>query len=183
MKLAAKRLVLSLTLCWFLALGFSTIQAQSPAPQQPGLSFVCQLNVKIGTAYVVGETPRGTRRIIPILGGTVEGPSLKGEILPGGADWQIVRKDGVAELEAHYQFKTDDGVIIYIKNVGLRVATTEVAARIARGEQVNPAEYYFRAIPKFEAPSGKYDWMNNAIFICTAFRNPETVVIQVWKVL
>ncbi|SOD80593.1 DUF3237 domain-containing protein [Spirosoma fluviale] len=152
-------------------------------PAAPGLSFVGQLNVKIGPAYVVGETPHGLRRIIPILGGTVEGPGLKGEILPGGSDWQVVRKDGVAELEAHYQFKTDDGVIIYIKNVGLRVATPDIAARIGRGEQVSPNEYYFRAIPKFEAPAGKYDWMNNAIFICTAFRNPENVVIQVWKVL
>ncbi|GAB3014641.1 DUF3237 domain-containing protein [Spirosoma pulveris] len=152
-------------------------------PPAPGLSFVGQLNVKIGPAYVVGETPHGIRRIIPILGGTIEGPGLKGEILPGGSDWQVVRKDGVAELEAHYQFKTDDGVIIYIKNSGLRVATPDVAARIGRGEQVSPSEYYFRAIPKFEAPAGKYDWMNNAIFVCTAFRNPENVVIQVWKVL
>ncbi|WP_425290995.1 DUF3237 domain-containing protein [Spirosoma linguale] len=160
-----------------------TFAQKVAVPPAPGLSFVGQLNVKVGSAYVVGETPHGTRRIIPILGGTVEGPGLKGDILPGGSDWQIVRKDGVAELEAHYQFKTDDGVIIYIKNVGLRVATPDVAARIGRGEQVSPSEYYFRAIPKFEAPTGKYDWMNNAIFICTAFRNPENVVIQVWKVL
>ena len=156
---------------------------KTDSPPAPGLAFVGQLNVKVGTPYVVGETPHGLRRIIPILGGTVDGPNVKGEILPGGDDWQIVRKDGVAELEAHYQFKTDDGVIIYVKNVGLRVATPEVAARIGRGEQVSPTEYYFRTIPKFEAPTGKYDWMNNAIFICTAFRNPETVVIQVWKVL
>jgi hypothetical protein len=160
-----------------------TFSQSAQAPPAPGLAFVGQLNVKIASAYVVGETPHGLRRIVPILGGTVEGPGLKGEILPGGSDWQVVRKDGVAEVEAHYQFKTDDGVIIYIKNVGLRVATPEVAARIGRGEQVSPSEYYFRAIPKFEAPAGKYDWMNNAIFICTAFRNPENVVIQVWKVL
>ncbi|GAB4005265.1 DUF3237 domain-containing protein [Spirosoma migulaei] len=160
-----------------------TAAQKAESPPAPGLSFVGQLNVKVGAPYVVGETPHGLRRIIPILGGTVDGPNLKGEILSGGADWQIVRKDGVAELEAHYQFKTDDGVIIYVKNVGLRVATPEVAARIGRGEQVSPTEYYFRAVPRFEAPPGKYNWMNNAIFICTAFRNPETVVIQVWKVL
>lgn len=174
-----------LTWCTLLLtlVGFQSLAQSASQPPAPGLSFVGQLMVKIGPAYVVGETPHGLRRIIPILGGTVEGPLLKGEILPGGADWQVVRKDGVAELEAHYQFKTDDGVIIYIKNVGLRVATPEVAARIGRGEPVSPTEYYFRAIPKFEAPAGKYDWMNNAIFICTAFRNPENVVIQVWKVL
>lgn len=160
------------------ALGF----AQTPS-NPPGLEYVCELKVKLNKPYVVGETPHGLRRIIPIIGGTVEGPKVNGEILNGGADWQIVRKDGVAELEAHYQIKTDDGVIIYIKNLGLRVATPEVAARIGRGETVNPSEYYFRAIPKFEAPIGKYEWMNNAIFLCTGERNPDNVVIKVWKLL
>ncbi|GAA4469031.1 DUF3237 domain-containing protein [Nibrella saemangeumensis] len=158
--------------------------AQKPEkPEAPQLEFVCELRVKIDKAYVVGETPHGLRRIIPIVGGTFAGPKLKGNILNGGADWQIVRKDGVAELEAHYQMKTDDGVIIYIKNTGLRVATPEVAARIGRGEPVSSSEYYFRAAPKFEAPAGKYEWMNNAIFICTAERNPDSVIINVWKVL
>lgn len=152
-------------------------------PKAPGLEYVCELKVKLNAPYVVGETPHGLRRIIPIVGGTVDGPKIKGEILNGGADWQIVRKDGVAELEAHYQIKTDDGVTIYIKNLGLRVATPEVAARIGKGEQVSPSEYYFRAIPKFEAPIGKYDWMNNTIFVCTGERNPDHVVIKVWKLL
>ncbi len=154
--------------------------AQNPAA--PSLEFIFELKVKIDKPYIVGETPHGLRRIIPILGGTVEGDKIKGEILTGGADWQIVRADGVAELEAHYQIKTNDGVTIYVKNVGLRVATPEVAARIGKGEYVAPSEYYFRAVPKFEAPKGKYEWMNNAIFICKGIRNPDNVVIQVWKV-
>jgi hypothetical protein len=124
-------------------------------PEAPGLEYVCELKIKLKPALVVGETSHGTRRIIPITGGSFEGPKMKGEILDGGADWQIVRKDGVSELEAHYQIKTDDGVVIYIKNVGLRVATPEIAAKIAKGEVVSPNDYYFRAIPKFEAPIGK----------------------------
>ena len=72
-------------------------------PEAPKLEYVCELKVKIKPALIVGETPHGTRRIIPIVGGTFEGLSMKGEVLDGGADWQIVRKDGVAELEAHYQ--------------------------------------------------------------------------------
>ena len=153
-------------------------------PDAPGLAFVCELKVKIKPAIIVGETPHGTRRIIPIIGGVFEGPLMKGEILEGGADWQIVRKDGVSELEAHYQIKTDDGVVIYIKNVGLRVATPEIAAKIARGEVVSPNDYYFRAIPKFDAPiDSKYEWLNNAIFVCRGIRNPDGVVIQVWKIL
>jgi len=149
----------------------------------PQLEFFCELNVKLDPALVVGETPHGTRRIIPITGGKVEGPKIKGEILKGGADWQVVRKDGVSELEAHYQFRTDDGVIIYIKNVGVRVASPEVAAKISRGEKVDATQYYFRATPRFEAPEGRYGWINDSIFICTGERLPDAVLIKVWKVL
>ncbi len=161
---------------------FSMKNIAQNIPDAPGLEFICELKINLKPPYIVGETPHGLRRIIPIIGGTFEGPKIKGEVLDGGADWQIVRKDGVAELEAHYQIKTDDGVIIYIKNTGLRVATPEVAARIGRGEIVPASEYYFRAVPKFEAPAGKYSWMNNAIYICKGIRNPNNVAIQVWKV-
>jgi len=162
---------------------FLIFPLMSFAQNQPSLEYFCELTVKLDPALVVGETPHGMRRIIPIIGGTVTGPSIKGEILKGGADWQIVRKDGVAELEAHYQFKTDDGVIIYIKNIGIRVATPEVAARIAKGEKVDPSQYYFRAVPKFEAPAGKYEKINNAIYVCTGERLPDAVLIKVYKVL
>ncbi|MDZ7899777.1 MAG: DUF3237 domain-containing protein [Arcicella sp.] len=167
----------------FLLLSFSMNIYAQKTPQAPDLEFVCELKIKLKAPFIVGDTPHGLRRIILIVGGTFEGPKMKGEVLDGGADWQIVRKDGVSELEAHYQIKTDDGVIIYIKNIGLRVATPEVTARIGRGEQVNPSEYYFRAMPKFEAPAGKYEWMNNSIFICKGIRNPDNVTIQVWKVM
>ncbi|MFM6914798.1 MAG: DUF3237 domain-containing protein, partial [Aquirufa sp.] len=149
----------------------------------PALDFFCELKVKLDPALIVGETPHGTRRIIPIIGGTVEGPKIKGEILNGGADWQILRADGVTELEAHYQFRTDDGTLIYVKNTGIRAATPEIAARLARGEKVDANEYYFRAMPKFDAPKGKYDWVNNSLFVCTGERLPDYVLIRVWKVM
>lgn len=149
----------------------------------PSLEFFCELNVKLDPALVVGETPHGTRRIIPIIGGTVSGPKIKGEIIRGGADWQVVRKDGVTELEAHYQFKTDDGVLIYVKNIGIRAATPEIAAKIAKGEKVDPSEYYFRAAPKFEAPTGKYQFINDALYVCSGERLPDSVLIKVYKVL
>lgn len=153
------------------------------AQEAPRLEFFCELDVTLDPALVVGDTPHGTRRIILITGGTVTGPDIKGEILKGGADWQIVRRDGVAELEAHYQFKTDDGMVVYIKNVGVRVATPEVAAKIAKGETVDPGQYYFRATPRFEAPAGKYAWINDTIFICTGERKMNSVVLKVWRVL
>jgi hypothetical protein len=155
----------------------------SQAQTAPALDFFCELKVKLDPALIVGETPHGTRRIIPIIGGTVEGPKIKGEILNGGADWQILRADGVTELEAHYQFRTDDGTLIYVKNTGIRAATPEIAARLAKGEKVDANEYYFRATPKFEAPKGKYDWVNNSLFVCTGERLPDYVLIRVWKVM
>ena len=153
------------------------------AQDAPRLEFFCELNVSLDPAVVVGDTPHGTRRIIPITGGSVSGPGISGEILNGGADWQIVRKDGVAELEAHYQFKTEEGTIVYIKNIGVRVATPEIAAKIARGEHVDANQYYFRTTPRFEAPAGKYAWVNDAIFVCTGERKATSVVLKVWKVM
>lgn len=155
----------------------------SQAQTAPALDFFCELKVKLDPALIVGETPHGTRRIIPIIGGTVEGPKIKGEILNSGADWQILRADGVTELEAHYQFRTDDGTLIYVKNTGIRAATPEIAARLAKGEKVDANEYYFRAMPKFDAPKGKYDWVNNSLFVCTGERLPDYVLIRVWKVM
>lgn len=154
------------------------------AQDAPKLEFFCELQVKLSPALSVGETAHGTRRIIPIVGGTVEGPGIKGDIFNGGADWQVVRKDGVAELEAHYQFKTDDGSIVYVKNIGVRVATPDVAARIARGEKVDASQYYFRAIPKLETSlSSKYAWINDTIFVCTGERMPDAVKIRIYKLL
>ncbi len=154
------------------------------AQDAPKLEFFCELHVKLSPALTVGETAHGTRRIIPITGGTVEGPGIKGEIITGGADWQVVRKDGVTELEAHYQFKADDESIIYVKNIGVRVATPEVAARIAKGEKVDASQYYFRAIPTLEAPlTSKYAWINNTIFVCTGERMPDSVKIRIFKLL
>lgn len=176
MKKNASKILILLFILKCTSLGAQTID-------KPDLEFVCTLNVQIAKAIVVGETARGVRRIIPITGGTFDGPKMRGTIVDGGADWQIIRADGVAEIEALYTLKTDDSTFIYIRNPGMRVATPEVAARIGRGEVVSPTEYYFRTAPKFEAPKGKYDWLNNAIFICKAIRMPTFVKIEVWKVL
>ena len=95
----------------------------------------------------------------------------------------MVRTDGVAELEAHYQFTTDDDVTIYIKNIGLRAAAPEITAQIARGEKVDAKQYYFRTVAKFEAPPGKYAWVNDTIFICTGERLQDAVILKVFRVL
>jgi hypothetical protein len=131
----------------------------------------------------LGATPHGRRRIVPILGGTVRGPRLEAEILPGGDDWQSVRSDGVVELVARYSILTKDGVEIAVVNRGLRRAPPEVMERLARGEAVDPALVYCRTTPQFEAPAGPYDWLNRSVFVASAERRPDTVRIEVSEVL
>ena len=148
----------------------------------PKLEFVCELKINVGKPLQVGETTAGQRRIIPILGGTFKGPNMQGVILEGGADWQLIKKDGVAEIDARYTLQTDDSTLIYISNKGIRVASPEVLKKLSNNETVNPNEYYFRTIPVFETASEKYNWLTRSIFIAKGIRNPGNVVIQVWMV-
>ncbi len=149
-----------------------SIRAQSYQPKEtPQLEFAMQLRVTLDNAYVVGETPHGRRQVIPITGGTFEGPLLKGTILSGGADYQLGSADGSrTELEAIYSIRTNDGVNIHVRNRGL----------ICTGES-----FYFKAAPQFEAPAdSKYAWLNNAIFVCQPEWNNsfKGIVLNVWKV-
>ena len=150
------------------------IKAQENAPQ---LEYVVELKVKCEGAYQVGQTSHGNRFIIPIVGGTFEGPKMKGTILPGGADYQLQDNEhGRTEVEAIYSIKTDDGVNIHVRNKGL-ICT-------GKDENGNP-QFYFRTTPQFEAPfDSKYAWLNNAIFVCQpAFGgNDGTINLKIWKV-
>ena len=109
----------------------------------PQLEFVCELIVTVGKPQQVGETGMGTRKIIPILGGTFKGPKMQGIIIPGGADWQLINKDGIAEIDARYTLQTDDSTLIYVSNKGIRVASEDVLKKLSNGEQVSLDEYYF----------------------------------------
>jgi len=133
-------------------------------------------------ALEVGNTTYGNRRIINIVGGTFEGPKLKGKILSGGADWQTVRADGTADLVAQYTLQTDDGALIYIVNKGIRHASPEVRERIAKGEFVDPSEYYMRTAATFEVSDEKYKWLNKIIAVASGARLKDEVVIRFYQV-
>lgn len=148
----------------------------------PELEFVCEIRAAVAAPVEVGRTPAGLRRIVQIVEGSFEGPLLRGTILPGGADWQILRGDGVVELHAHYVLNTDDGVLIQVRNRGFRHGPEEVLRRINEGRHVDPSEYYFRTTPVFEAPAGRYEWLNRNIFVATAEREPARVIVRVFRV-
>src|SRR5215207_5647856 len=102
--------------------------------QPPKLSLAMTLRVQVGPPTELGDVPRGRRRIIPILGGTFEGPIVRGKVLPGGADWQIVRADGLAELDTRYMLHTDGGSLIYIQNAGIRHAPPDITKKLLAGQ-------------------------------------------------
>jgi hypothetical protein len=164
-----------------MAMGKNLIHVENE--ELPKLEFAFTATITLGAVQEVGNTPHGRRRIIPITGGTFNGPAIKGTVEAGGADWQIIRTDNVAELDAQYTLKTDDGVLIYIRNKGYRHGPAEVLQRLAKGEAVNPKEYYFRATPIFETASEKYNYLNKYIYIASGERKKDSVVINFYKVL
>src|SRR5690242_241004 len=107
--------------------------------QDPVLSFAFELRASVGTPQEIGDVRGGRRRIVPILGGTVEGPDLRGTIVPGGADWQLIAPDGFSELDTRYMIRTEAGETIYVQNAGIRHAPPEVMQRLLAGEAVDPA--------------------------------------------
>jgi len=152
-------------------------------PQSPELVFAFEVTAQIGAPQDVGVTPHGRRRIIPVLGGSFTGPAIRGRILPGGADWQILRADGTAELDARYTLEADDGALIYVSNRGMRSGPPDVLARLNAGEIVDPGAYYFRTVAQFETGAPAYQWLTQAIFIAAAERYPDRVVIRFWRVM
>jgi hypothetical protein len=165
---------------------FALLLAQAsplpPAPTTaPKLVFAFQARVELGPVMELGQVPRGRRRIIPIVGGTFEGSGMKGKVLNNGADWQIVRADGFADLDTRYALETDKGQIIYIQNAGMRHAAPEVLAKLAAGEIVQPNLVYFRTVPTFETSATELQWLTRSIFVGVGERYPTHVLITFWR--
>jgi hypothetical protein len=125
----------------------------------------------------------GRRRIIPITGGRFHGERLSGRVLPGGADWQVIRADGVADLDARYTLETGDGALIYVRNKGYRHGPEDVIRRVAAGETVDPKLYYMRTTPWFETGDARYAWLNRIVCVGTGARRPAAVELEFFEVL
>jgi hypothetical protein len=145
--------------------------------------YVFTITACIGEATSAGETGHGVRRIIPITGGEVKGDGVNGKVCTVGADFQIIRPNELIELEAKYAFETDDGAVVYVENKGLRFGPVELLQKLKRGEPVDPKLIYCRTVPKFETGSEKYRWLMENLFIGSAARHADRVVIDVHQVL
>jgi hypothetical protein len=143
----------------------------------------CDLTVELEAPMELGNSMRGMRKIIPIIGGHVEGKYLNGRVLALGADWQTVFENGVAELDTRYCIETHDGALIDIRNFGFRHGPKDVLAALARGEHVDPSKYYMRTQPRFETGDERYRWLNHRIFVGTGQREKSTVFVSVYEVL
>lgn len=145
--------------------------------------YVFTITAHIGSVTSAGDIGAGVRRIVPITGGEVKGRDVNGKVCAFGADFQIVRPNELVELEAKYAIETDDGAVIYLENRGIRFGPIELLQRLNRGEPVDPGLIYFRTVPKFETGSEKYRWLMESLFIGSAARHADRVVIDVHQVL
>jgi uncharacterized protein DUF3237 len=148
-----------------------------------GLQPIFTINAELAGIMNLGQTPYGERRIIGILGGTVEGPRLNGRVLPGGADWQIIRSDGAADIQARYTIESETGARILVSSEGLRHGPPAVLEKLARGESVDPSLYYFRTLMRFETSDPAVDWLNRILALARGQRLPNAVQLDVYEVL
>ena len=138
--------------------------------------------ISLAPPQELGDSPLGRRRIIGITGGRFTGERLSGRVLPGGADWQVIRADGVADLDARYTLETNDGALIYVRNKGYRHGPADVLKRLASGEEVDAALYYMRTTPRFETGDARYAWLNRIVCVATGARRPAAVELEVYEV-
>jgi hypothetical protein len=149
----------------------------------PSLTRVYRLEATVGEPLDLGDIAQGRRRIVPLTGGTFTGPDLNGKLLPGSsADWQIVLPDGTALGDIRYTLRTDDGILLYVQSRGVRHGSADVLARLARGEDVDAAEYTFRTSTKIEIAAAGLEWLNNGVFISVGAGQPGGVIYETYLV-
>ena len=142
----------------------------------PRLRHSFTLRVELDTPLELGAGRAGQRRIIPIIGGQALGPDITGVVLNLGADWQTVHADGAAHLDTRYALRAQDGALIEIVNVGTRHGPPEVIARLAKGEDVDPASYYMRSSARLETGDAGYEWVNHTLFVCAGVRRGKPIL-------
>jgi hypothetical protein len=147
----------------------------------PQLKFFADLSVQVGKPQEVGRTVHGVRRLIPIVGGEATGDGWRARVLPGGADFQLLISDELAELDARYVLEADGGDLIFVQNRAVRSGPPELMAKLVRGEPVDPSLIYFRCSPSFETASKALGWISQRMFVGTGARHPDQVVLRFFE--
>ena len=145
--------------------------------------FIGELVADLDDPQEIGATPHGIRMIYPVLGGSVKGEKVNGEVLPFGADWILIRSDGVGELDVRATVRTDDGALIYGYYKGILKIDPEIMARVQSGEDIDPTTYYFRTAPNFETSSEKYSWLNQIVCVGVGKIEQNRVRYKMYQIL
>jgi uncharacterized protein DUF3237 len=157
-----------------------TMATDLPAPR---LRHAFRLDATLAAPVDVGDTPQGRRRIVALTGGRAEGPALSADLLPAGAaDWQLVRPSGSAVADLRYTLRTDRGAAVYVQAHGVRHGPPDVLARLAAGEEVDPAAYTFRTAVTIETADAELAWLNDGVFVAVGGRWPQGVSYDVYLV-
>jgi hypothetical protein len=153
------------------------------APLPLKTEFLFRMALDAGAPQMVGGVRGGELRIVPVTGGRIEGPQIKGEVLPAtAADWLRVEPDGTAHMDVRLTLRLETGAIVYMHYTGLRTAPPEVLARMARGDAVDPGEYYFRTAIRFETGDATFGWLNRVLAVGVGQRPPSGPVYDVYAV-
>jgi Protein of unknown function (DUF3237) len=148
---------------------------------QPGWAPLMRLAVEVGEVVPIGAVAVGERRVVAIGGGGFEGEGgWHGRVLPGGADWQLLRSDGVLEVDARYVLEDAQGARVQVVSQGLRHGPPEVIAALARGETVDPALYYFRTALRFETAAPALQRLNRVVAVGVGAREARLVRLSVF---
>jgi hypothetical protein len=152
-------------------------------PQPLNTRLLFTLTGTVAAPSEVGVLPQGQRRIIPIAGGEFEGPRIRGQVLPFGADWMLIRPDGVAVIDVRATLQTDDGALIYMRYSGYRHGPADVMQALADGKEADPSTYYLRIAVTLETGADNYAWLNQIVAVGTGRKIPEGPVYDIYEVL
>ena len=152
--------------------------------QEPHLRFAFEAYVDVAPSEHVGNGAGDVLDLTPITGGTVDGPRLRGAIVPGGGDWAVLRGAGVYKLDARYLFRAEDGALIDIVNRGYwRALTSEALARAQAGRRLEESEVYFRTSPVFRTDAPAHRWLAETVFVGFAREEAGQICIRFYEVL
>lgn len=151
-------------------------------PLAPPLVFRMQMTVEFDAPLVIASGPLGDRRILRVARGAFEGPSMRGEVLPGGGDWVLGRQDGSTELDIRFTLRAQGGELIFLRSMGLFVASPAIASRIRGGHDVPADSYYFRTSIVFETGATALSEMNRALHLGVGQRTPTGMVTDIFAV-
>lgn len=166
----------------FAAMSLASVSVANPSAPAPKLEYAFSAKITLMPPVEQGEIDGKRARFIAITGGSVSGPRLSGEVLAGGGDWQSIGDDGLTSLSAKYFLRAEDGAVIGVTNVGVRVAPPEIIEQLANGQIVDPSLYYFRTTPSFEVANGPHEWLRRKTFVARGIRKPDHVIIDFYIV-